>query len=69
MVKFDSGVKKCSPEVLAQYAHDEKGKTHYDDIPGIFSLMDEIDDAVDGFKFLAQHFDTYILSTAPWENP
>lgn len=25
--------------------------------------------AIDAFKELSQRFDTYILSTAPWENP
>ena len=31
--------------------------------------MKEIDGAKEGFQFLADHFDTYILSTAPWNNP
>jgi 5'(3')-deoxyribonucleotidase len=26
-------------------------------------------DSVESFKTLAQRFDTYILSTSPWENP
>ena len=52
LVDFESGIKKCSPEVLAQYA-----------------LMDEMDGAKESFQFLTEHFDTYILSTAPWNNP
>ncbi len=30
--------------------------------------MDPLDGAVESFKQLSQVFDTYILSTAPWEN-
>jgi 5'(3')-deoxyribonucleotidase len=26
-------------------------------------------DALESFSILSQHYDTYILSTAPWENP
>ena len=66
---FESGVKSYPAEVQAQYGLDENGKSHLDEIPGLFSRMEPIDGAVDGFKFLAEHFDTYILSTAPWNNP
>ena len=31
--------------------------------------MEPIKGAVESFNFLAERFDTYILSTAPWENP
>ena len=31
--------------------------------------MDPVDDAIDSFHLLADLFDTYILFTAPWENP
>lgn len=64
-----SGVRSFPPEVQAKYGIDENGKDHSDEIPGLFSKMGEIPGAVDGFKFLAKHFDTYILSTAPWNNP
>ena len=66
---FMSGVEASSPEDRANYGIDENGKDHTDEIPGLFSRMKEIDGAVEGFKFLAEHFDTYILSTAPWNNP
>ena len=42
---------------------------HYDDAPGIFALMDPLPDALAAYRELARHFDTYILSTAPWHNP
>ena len=66
---FMSGIESFPAEVQAQYGKDENGKDHSDEIPGLFSKMKEIDGAVEGFKFLAEHFDTYILSTAPWNNP
>ena len=43
--------------------------SHLDDVPGIFALMQPIDGAVESFVTLSQHFDTYVLSTSPWENP
>ena len=42
---------------------------HEDDIPGIFALMDPMPHAIESYQWLAKHFDTYILSTAPWANP
>jgi len=69
LVDFMSGVRKVSPQIVAQYEHDEKGKPHYDDIPNVFSIMEPMDGATEAFHFLAEHFDTYILSTAPWNNP
>ena len=40
-----------------------------DEVPGIFKLMDPVPDAIESFHELAAKFDTYVLSTAPWENP
>jgi FMN phosphatase YigB (HAD superfamily) len=42
---------------------------HEDDIPGVFALMDPMPHAIESYKWLAENFDTYILSTAPWANP
>lgn len=63
LVDFPSAFPKLSGDVLKQYAD------HLDDVPGIFSLMDPMNEAIDSFKTLAGIFDTYILSTAPWGNP
>ena len=30
--------------------------------------MEPLEGAIDSFKILSQRYDTYILSTAPWEN-
>jgi len=44
-------------------------KTHWSDLPGIFKNLAPMDGAIDAFDFLSQHFDVYIVSTAPWNNP
>jgi 5'(3')-deoxyribonucleotidase len=63
LVDFRSGVARMPRHVLAAY------EGHYDDIPGIFGVMDPMPGALDAFRRLAKQFDTYVLSTAPWENP
>ncbi|MEI6388406.1 MAG: hypothetical protein WCQ50_17440 [Spirochaetota bacterium] len=42
---------------------------HLDDIPGLFSRMMPLTGAVEAFNTLAETYDVYILSTAPWNNP
>ena len=71
LVDFQSGLDKVPQEIKAQYEDDGTGKQHYDDIPGIFSLMEPMPGAVDAVKALAAHkrYNLYILSTAPWGNP
>ncbi|WP_210422566.1 hypothetical protein [Cryobacterium sp. BB307] len=63
LVDFPSGIDRLHPDVAARYAG------HLDDAPGIFALMDPLPDALEAYGLLAAHFDTYILSTAPWDNP
>ena len=63
LVDFQSGIARTDKEILDRY------KGHFDDIPGIFAKMDPVPGAVDAFQFLARHFDIYILSTSPWNNP
>ena len=71
IVDFKSGLDKVSEEIKSQYKDDGTGKPHYDDIPGIFSLMESMKDAVESIKAIAEtkHYQLYILSTAPWGNP
>ncbi|HPS40976.1 MAG TPA: hypothetical protein PK040_00130 [Anaerolineaceae bacterium] len=64
LVDFKSGLKRVSP-IYADFI--ERGKE--DEIPGIFALMDPMPGAIEAYKTLSDHFDTYILSTAPWKNP
>ncbi|MCX7547795.1 hypothetical protein OS188_07510 [Xanthomarina sp. F1114] len=63
LVNFQSGIDRISEEDKEKYEGD------LDDVPGIFSLMDPIEGAIDAYEWLNENFDTYILSTAPWDNP
>ena len=62
LVDFQSGISKLSKEVINEY------ESNLDEVPNIFSLMEPLEGAIDSFKILSQRYDTYILSTAPWEN-
>lgn len=63
LVDFPSAFSKVDPAILEEY------EGHVDDIPNIFSLMEPLEGAVEAFNYLAERYDLYILSTAPWENP
>jgi 5'-nucleotidase len=63
LVNFRSGMDACDPALLEQF------KECPDEIPGIFALMQPKLGAIAAYHELSELFDTYILSTAPWENP
>ena len=63
LVNFQSGIDKLNENVKANYAG------HLDDVPGIFMLMDPMPRAVEAVNCLAESYDLYVLSTAPWGNP
>lgn len=63
LVDFQSGLNKVDEATKQQY------EGHLDDIPGIFALMEPMPGAIEGAHRLAERYDCYILSTAPWENP
>ena len=63
LVDFPSGIAKLDKATKEIY------KDNHDEVPGIFSLMDPLPDAITSFNLLADKYDTYILSTAPWKNP
>lgn len=63
LVNFETGINKLDSELKIQY------KENLDDAPGIFGLMDPVENAIDSYNLLAKNFDTYILSTSPWDNP
>jgi 5'-nucleotidase len=63
LVDFPSAFPHFPNDVLEKHADNK------DDIPGIFSLMQPFDGAIDAYEKLSQKYDTYILSTAPWDNP
>ncbi|MHC5796479.1 5' nucleotidase, NT5C type [Lacisediminihabitans sp. FW035] len=63
LVDFQSGIDALDPDVALEY------QGHLDDAPGIFGKMQPLPGAIDAFTRLADLFDIYILSTAPWDNP
>ena len=63
LVDFKSGIDKIDEDTFTKY--DDR----LDEVPGIFSLMTPMEDAIESYEKLCKHFDTYILSTSPWENP
>ena len=63
LVNFQSGLDKIDLQTQSKF--DDKN----DEIPGIFSLMEPVEGAIEAFEKLSVLYDTYILSTAPWENP
>ncbi len=63
LVDFESALTKVSPEML------EKFTGEYDNIPGIFALMDPMPGAIKAVDRLKEKYDLYILSSSPWENP
>jgi 5'-nucleotidase len=63
LVRFDTRLDGIDPAVLAQF------EGRYDEIPGLFALMQPMPGAIAAFHTLAKLFDLYILSTAPWGNP
>ena len=63
IVDFKSGINKLSAFQKQKY------EGHLDDVPGIFSLMTPFEDAIESVEKLSKVYDTYLLSTAPWDNP
>lgn len=63
LVDFRSALSSIDQATLTEY------DGRYDEVPGIFSLMHPMPGAVDAFSTLAKAFDTYVLSTSPWNNP
>ena len=62
LVDFQSGIDALTEELKNEY------DGRLDEVPGIFSLMIPLKDAVQSFEKLSIQYDTYILSTSPWEN-
>ena len=50
-------------------ANDDPEDANYDEVPDIYSRMEPMDGAIAAYEKLSQVYETYILSTAPWENP
>jgi 5'-nucleotidase len=63
LVDFPSGIRRLPAYLRKHY------KGNFDEAPGIFGLMDPMPGAIEAYCELDELFDTYILSTAPWQNP
>lgn len=63
LVDFNSGIAELSEEIKEEY------KGRLDEIPGIFSLMKPLPGAIEAVHLLAKHYEVYILTTSPWNNP
>lgn len=63
VVDFASALDKIDSKTKEKYAD------RFKEIPGIFSIMDPMPDAIQSIEYLSKHFDLYLLSTAPWLNP
>ncbi len=63
LVDFESGLDQQSEQPLQQYVG------RLDEIPGLFCKMKPLAGAIDAVHQLNEHYDLFILSTAPWNNP
>ena len=63
LVDFESGLAQQEEQTLKEY------EGRYDEIPGLFGLMQPMPGAIEAVHKLNEHYDCYILSTAPWNNP
>ncbi|MFH5831397.1 hypothetical protein ACG2F4_00810 [Halalkalibaculum sp. DA3122] len=62
LVDFEAGIPLVSEHQKEEYGDD------FDDIPGFFDDLPPVEGAVSAYRTLANAYDTYILSTAPWNN-
>lgn len=63
LVNFESGIARLDDATKVEY------QGRLDEVPGIFSLMEPMDGAVEAVVRLQEVYDVYVLSTAPWLNP
>ncbi len=62
LVDFDSAKEQLDNNTLTKY------KGELDNVPNIFSKMKPMPQAIASIHQLAEYYDLYILSTAPWNN-
>jgi 5'(3')-deoxyribonucleotidase len=63
VVNFQSGIDRLSDKDKVEF------DGRFDEHPLIFSLMDPVDGAIEAVETLRHHFDIYVLTTSPWNNP
>ncbi len=59
LVDFPAAITQLDDETLKKY------HGNYDEVPGIFSLMPPIEQAIESYAQLSEWFDTYILVNGP----
>ena len=70
LVDFQSGLDRIDEETKNEYRAKRPGeKDRLDEIPCLFGKMDPMPGAIEAVHKLAEVYDVYILSTAPWKNP
>ena len=62
LVDFASGIAQCDQATQTEY------EGRLDEVPGIFGKMKPMPNAIESYIELSKRFDTYILSTSPWDN-
>lgn len=62
LVNVQSGIDRLTNAEYCRY------ENRFEEAPGIYARMEPLPGAIEAFRTLAQSFDTYILSTAPWAN-
>lgn len=63
LVDFQSGIDLLDDATRSAF------ENRLDEVPGIFAQMKPMPGAIEAMHELHKHFDLYILSTAPWNNP
>ena len=63
MVDFPSGIAKLDDKTKQEY------EGRYDEVEGIFSLMEPMPNAISAVHKLMKKYHIYVLLTAPWHNP
>ena len=63
IVDFPTGIAKLDEKTRQQYVG------NYDEVEGIFGLMEPMPKAIEAVNQLAEKYDIYVLSTSPWHNP
>lgn len=63
LVDFKTGIDRLDDATRQEY------DGRLDEVPGIFSLMEPMPGAIDAVHRIAEKYDVFILSTAPWKNP
>lgn len=62
LADFTSGIDNLNEKDKVKYLGE------YDKAPHIFSMMQPMKDSITSYKKLSKYYDTYILSSSPWEN-